>query len=277
MEGMHPPGMPPQPPQPVFPQHPEAPAQSRSFGGRPFAGFGYRVASFLFDAGLPLAAGVAAALAAGGKDAWESGAGETALVLTAIAVWFLITSVAMGVFKGQSLGKKLVGTRVVQVGGAPAGFGTSLLRDQLARLLFVVPLFFLVDAIWAAASEEHQTLRDKMTSTYVVRESATTPRAWGVALAATACLAAWVAGTSAFDAASGDEPGGGYTDLDRRIFMNGCQDEGGSRSECVCLYEHISSRVPYDDYVEADRTTNTDEWPKRMQDATVAANDICIN
>ena len=244
---------------------------------RPFAGFGYRVASFLLDAGVPLAAGVAAAVAAGGKEEWQSGGGDTVLVLTAIVVWFLVTSVAMGVFRGQSLGKKLVGTRVVQVGGAPAGFGTSILRDQLARVLYIVPLFFLLDSIWAAASEQRQTLRDKMTSTYVVRESATAPRAWGVALAATACLAVWVAGTTALDAGSSDEPGEGYSDVDRRAFMGVCRDDGGSDDECVCLYEHISSRVSYDEYSEAGRSENPDDWPQRVQDATVAANEICVN
>ena len=112
------------------------------------------MASYLFDAGIALAAGVVAAFAAGGKENWQSGDGDNLCAVTAIAVWFLVTSVAMGVFKGQSVGKRLVGTRVVQFGGAPAGFGTSLLRDQLARLLYVIPIFALVDVIWAAASDE---------------------------------------------------------------------------------------------------------------------------
>jgi uncharacterized RDD family membrane protein YckC len=275
MEGM--------PPQPPFAQHPEAPwqptpppAENRSFGGRPFAGFGYRVASYLFDAGIALAAGVVAAFAAGGKENWQSADGEATLTLTAIVVWFLVTSVAMGVFKGQSLGKRLVGTRVVQIGGAPAGFGTSLLRDQLARLLYIIPLFAVVDCSWAAASNDSQTLRDKMTSTYVVRERATVPRAWGVALAATACLAVWVAGTSALDAGSGDEPGEGYTDLDRQAFTDACQDEGASRNQCVCMFEHISARVPYDEFQRAD-SANSDDWPRPVQDAAARAIDICVN
>jgi uncharacterized RDD family membrane protein YckC len=266
MAGMHPP-MPPEPPDP----------RSRSFGGRPFAGFGYRIAAFLFDAGVALAAGVAVVLAVGGKESWQSGDGEGTFALTAFLVWLLVTSVAMGVFKGQTLGKRLTGTRVVQLGGAPAGFGISLLRDQLARLLYFIPLFFLIDSIWAAASEDRQALRDKMVSTYVVREAGTAPRAWGVALGAAALLAVWVAGTSALDAGSGDEPGEGYSDLDRQVFVDGCQDEGAGRNECVCMYEHITSRVPYDQYEVADRTENTDDWPQPVQDATAKAIDICFN
>ncbi len=256
----------------------QAPAGNPSFGGRPFAGFGYRVASFLLDAGVPLAAGVAAAVAAGGKEEWQSGGGDTVLVLTAIVVWFLVTSVAMGVFRGQSLGKKLVGTRVVQVGGTPAGFGTSLLRDQLARLLYFVPLFALLDVIWAAASDQKQTLRDKMTSTYVVRESrrrrrgpgawrsrrrpawrsgSRAPRRWTRApvTSRARATATWTGGRSWACA----------------------RTTAAATNECVCLYEHISSRVSYDEYSEAGRSENPDDWPQRVQDATVAANEICVN
>jgi hypothetical protein len=45
----------------------------------------------------------------------------------------------------------------------------------------------------------------------------------------------------------------------------------------VCLYEHISSRVSYDDYADAGLSENPDTWPQAVQDATVAANDICFN
>lgn len=253
-----------------------APGSFEYAGRREYAGFGYRVAAYLLDAGVALAAGIVAVLVTGGRESWQTGDGETVFLVTMVAVWFLVTTVAMGVFRGQTLGKRLAGVRVVQGAGIPSGFGTSLLRDQLARLLYFVPLFFVVDSIWAAASEERQTLRDKMCSTHVVRESGTAGRAWVVALAATALLAVWVGGTSAFDAGSGDEPGEGYSDVDRRLFVDGCTSEGGTRRECVCLFEFIASRVPYDDYQAANRTEDLDQWPQRMQDATVEANKSCI-
>jgi uncharacterized RDD family membrane protein YckC len=257
----------------------QEPRPARAEGGVPtreYAGFGYRVAAYLLDSGVALAAAVAAVALTGGRESWQAGDGETVFFLTMIAVWFVVTTVAMGVFRGQTLGKRLVGTRVVQGAGIPSGFGTSLLRDQLARLLYVVPLFFLVDSIWAAASEERQTLRDKMCSTHVVRESGTAPRAWIVGIAAAALLGVWVAGTSALDAGSGDEPGEGYSDVDRRLFVDGCTSEGATRRECVCLFEVISARVPYDEFEVASRTEDVDQWPKRMQDATVAGNKSCF-
>ena len=42
---------------------------------------------------------------AGGKDEWQSGNGDDLFIVAAIAVWFLVTSVAMGVFGGQSDGR----------------------------------------------------------------------------------------------------------------------------------------------------------------------------
>jgi uncharacterized RDD family membrane protein YckC len=114
------------------------------------AGFGYRVAAFLFDLGLALAALTAALLA---------GLSSGAALIAGLAVWVFVTSVAGAVFDGQSLGKRLAGTRVITARGAPVGFGKSLLRDTLARLLYLVPLFFVVDSVFAAASEDGRTLR----------------------------------------------------------------------------------------------------------------------
>src|SRR3954462_4462682 len=103
------------------------PPRERVVAGRPVAGYGYRVAAYLFDVGLAVAAGVVAVVLSGGRDSWQSGDGETLFFVTTVGVWLLATPVAMGVLKGQTLGKKLVGTRVIGPVG-PAGFGTSMLR-----------------------------------------------------------------------------------------------------------------------------------------------------
>src|SRR4051812_9194589 len=150
------------------------------------AGFGYRVAAFLFDLSLALAALGAAAVA---------GLSEGVAFVICLGAWVFVTSVASAVFDGQTLGKRLTGTRVISARGRPIGVGTSLVRDTLARLLYLVPFFFLVDSVFAAASHDGRTLRDKMVGTYVVRAAPSPRRAWAVALAAVALFAVWVGGS----------------------------------------------------------------------------------
>ena len=225
------------------------------------AGFGYRVAAYLFDLGLALAALTAGIMA---------GLPEGAYFLLALAVWVFVTSVASAVFDGQTLGKRLAGTRVITRQGRPAGFGTSLLRDSVARLLYLVPFFFLVDSIFAASDPNGQTLRDKMVGTYVVRETRSPGRAWGVALAATALLALWVAGTGTV----GDDPGEGYTSADRSAFMDGCRQEGSTSSRCACLYEFISSRLTHDEFSGV-RSEDPKTWPSHVRQVTDDATTAC--
>ena len=228
---------------------------------RPIAGFGYRVAAFLFDVGLVLAFLTGAILV---------DAGGTAEVLVAVGGWVFVTSVASAVFDGQTLGKRLTGTRVITSGGTPAGFGTSLLRDSVARLLYLVPLFFLVDSTFAAAGPHGQTLRDKMVGTYVVRETRSPGRAAAVALAAVALLAIWIGGTPT----TSDQPGEGYSSYDRSAFIDGCREEGSSRRRCSCLYEYISARLSHDEYMGVD-SDDRDKWPAHVRRVTDDAATTC--
>ena len=215
------------------------------------AGFGYRVAAVLFDLGLALAA-LAGALMARLSQA-------TALLLALLA-WIFVTSVASAVFDGQTLGKRLTGTRVITARGAPAGLGTSLLRDTAARALWVIPVFFLIDSIHAITDARGRTLRDRMARTYVVRETRSPARAAGVAAAAAALLAIWIVGTGTVS----DEPGEGYSAADRSAFMDGCAREGSSRGRCACLYDYISARLSHDEFAGV-HTGDPDRWPAHVR------------
>jgi uncharacterized RDD family membrane protein YckC len=256
---------------------PEAPVslppRERRVTGKPIAGYGYRVAGYLFDVGLAVAAGVLAVVLSGGRDSWQSGAGETVFIVTTVGVWLLATTVAMGVFKGQTLGKKLVGTRVIGPAGA-AGFGTSVLRDQIARLLYFVPFFALADAVWAAADGDKQSLRDKMVGSYVVRERGTAGRAWAVSAAAVALLAAWVVGTSMLDAGSGSRSGEGYTKAERTGFVDSCAEGGMSRRRCDCMFSYISARVSHDEFSSV-HSDDMRDWPRHLQRVSRAAIRAC--
>jgi uncharacterized RDD family membrane protein YckC len=225
------------------------------------AGFGYRVAAYLFDLGLALAALTAALIA---------GASGGAALVAGLAAWIFVTSVASAVFDGQTLGKRLAGTRVVGRRGAPAGFGTSLLRDTIARLLYLVPFFFLVDSVFAAASDDGRTLRDRMVGTYVVRETSSAGRAWAVALAAAALLAVWVVGAESV----GNGPGEGYTTADREAFMSGCRGEGSTGARCACLYAFMSSRLTRDEFSGVD-SDDPDRWPAHVRQVAGDATTAC--
>ena len=227
----------------------------------PVAGLGYRIAAFLFDLGLALAALTAAILA---------GLSTGVAILVGLAAWLFVTSAASAVFDGQTLGKRLTGTRAITSYGMPIGFGTSLLRDTIARLLYLVPLFFIVDSVFAVADANGQTLRDKMVGTYVVREATSGGRAWAVALAGVALFAVWIGGTSAV----GDEPGEGYSGYDRSQFMDGCRDEGSARSRCACLYEFISARLSHDEFTGV-RSDDPKDWPAHVRRVANDATSAC--
>ena len=181
-----------------------------------------------------------------------------------------VTSVASAVFDGRSLGKRLTGTRVLTVRAAPVGFGRSLMRDSVTRVLWLIPVFFLADAIVAMTDDKGRSLRDKMAGTYVLREGGSPLRAWSVALAACALLAVWLTGTSTI----GDDPGEGFTSADRSAFMDGCSREGSSRGRCACLYEYISARLSHDEFAGVD-SDDPDDWPAHVRRVTDDAAATC--
>jgi uncharacterized RDD family membrane protein YckC len=250
----------------ALPEYPPPPG----LAAQRYAGWGYRVAAFLTDAGIALFVAILAAVLFAGDDA---GTQATVVVLTCVAVWILVTSVAMAIFDGQTVGKKLTGTRVV-IQDRPLGFGFSLLRDQLLRLLYLVPLFFLVDSLWAAFDKQSQALRDKMLGTHVVHAGANPGRAALTGALATVLLAGWVALSIVLDRDSSGSAQPGYTDLERRTFVQSCQGEGAAASYCTCLYDYIAERVPYETFASV-TSDDPNQWPAPLRDAMVAGIDRC--
>jgi uncharacterized RDD family membrane protein YckC len=241
-----------------------------------YAGWGYRVGAFLTDAGIALCVAILAGIAVGGDD---DDAQNAVVGITLVVTWVLVTTVAMGVFKGQTVGKRIAGIRVV-INDRPVGFGFSLLRDQVLRVLYLVPLFFIVDSIWAAADGQRQSLRDKMVGTHVVRAGANAARAVTIGVLATVLLAGWIALSVALDSDDSASPTGtgadepGYSDLDRQVFIDSCTGEGAQERYCACLFDYIAPRVPYETFnsVESD---DPDSWPRRLRDTMAAGIDEC--
>jgi uncharacterized RDD family membrane protein YckC len=226
------------------------------------ANWGYRVGGFLVDAGLVALVGFGLGSLVDAAGATTDTA-ETVAVLAIIGAWILDTTVIVGITRGRSVGKLLAATRIVRESGRPARFGTGFLRDTVCRILFLIPLVFLVDSL-LPLGEQRQSLRDKIVSTRVLREPAYRSRRWVLTAAAVVVTFAWIA----VSAASGMwETQNDYEALDRDVFISGCSSEGGSESGCACIFDYIRERVPYEDYARADRTEDTDAWPANVRRA----------
>ena len=91
----------------------------------------------------------------------------------AFVVWFAIDwgyMIALEVaWSGQTIGKRVMGLRVLQESGVRVGLSQALLRN-LARPVDRLPLFYLVGGVAAALSRSQQRLGDLLAGTIVVRE-----------------------------------------------------------------------------------------------------------
>ena len=239
---------------------------------RPMAAWGYRVGATLTNVALAVLVGVAAAgvaLAAGAGDDDATTVG----MLTILGAWLINAVIIAAVTNGQSLGKKLAGIRVIRENGRPYGIGTALVRDVICRLIYVVPLVWLIDVLIPLGAER-QTLRDRMVATRVMQEPVYRSRRWPLAATAAILTCIWfalVAGTDALETTDT------YTGLDREVFINGCTEEGEfSDSECGCVFDYISARLPYDEYQEADRQ-DLEDWSPRVNRIVADGFSACTN
>ena len=128
-------------------------------------GVGRRAVAVIIDSILLMVVGWALALVMGGT----SGAGFN-LEGGPAFLWFAI---AFGYFtvmeatSGATLGKKLLGIKVVKVGGGAISWGESVIRNLL-RLIDGF-FFYLVGAIVIWVSKSRQRLGDMAAKTVVVR------------------------------------------------------------------------------------------------------------
>lgn len=81
-------------------------------------------------------------------------------------IWWLIV---LG--RGQTPGKQLVGIRAIKRDGAPAGWGTTFVREIVKAVAHGIgAIGFLADAILLLIDEtEHRSLSDRVANTVVIR------------------------------------------------------------------------------------------------------------
>ncbi|OLT03860.1 hypothetical protein BJF90_04310 [Pseudonocardia sp. CNS-004] len=149
---------------PGWATRPQPPAQ---YGFPIVATYGQRVGGFLIDIGIPgglLAVVLIAALASRDDAVIRVVFPGAAVVGLAYLVW---NSGYRQGRSGQSLGKTVLGTRLVgEASGEPVGFGRAIGR-QIAHLLDGMPLG--IGYLWPLWDERRQTFADKVCSTLVVQ------------------------------------------------------------------------------------------------------------
>jgi uncharacterized RDD family membrane protein YckC len=97
------------------------------------------------------------------------------LYAIAIVVGVLYAPLLMargGERNGQTLGKQVLGIRVVRIDGEPVTVWTGVLRTVVAQQLLIAVTFYLyavVDYLWPLRDARNQALHDKIAKTWVLR------------------------------------------------------------------------------------------------------------
>jgi uncharacterized RDD family membrane protein YckC len=135
-----------------------------------YVGVGRRFVATLVDAILYLIVFVVVAVVSGntqasGGSASASLSGAPALILD---ILFFLYYIVLEAVLGATLGKLLLGIRVVSVDGSRIGWGASIIRNLL-RIIDALPFFYLLGAILIWTSPQRQRLGDRVAKTVVVR------------------------------------------------------------------------------------------------------------
>jgi uncharacterized RDD family membrane protein YckC len=183
-------GQPPATPQPPGPEAPpggpvppggwEQPvgAPPQPWVGAPLAGWWSRVGAYILDSIFTsIISWVGVGLIYGGSEALG-----VFLMLAGLVVAFFyypLTMMREGVRNGQSLGKQLLGIRVVRDDGQAVGFGWALLRQFVVMYLlfavvggFLFGLPWLIDVLWPLWDRENRALHDMIVKSHVVKAEA---------------------------------------------------------------------------------------------------------
>jgi uncharacterized RDD family membrane protein YckC len=157
--------------------------------GRPLASWGTRLAAWIIDwlvllipAAILFFVVVAGAWGISGDDDASTGAaiGATILYVLLISVVILLYAPLLmmrrGAANGQTLGKQVLGIRVVRDNGEPMSFGWAALREVVFKGLVVgiassiIPIIpWFLNYFWPLWDDQNRALHDIACSTHVVK------------------------------------------------------------------------------------------------------------
>jgi uncharacterized RDD family membrane protein YckC len=134
------------------------------------AGAGSRAGAYLIDFAVQVFVIIVSLISLG----FFAGTSTSAYVVAGVFA-FVVFAMTFGYFvlfetfdSGRSLGKRALGLRVTRLDGSGVTFRASLVRN-IMRVLYAIPLFYLVDGILILATERNQRLGDLLAGTIVVR------------------------------------------------------------------------------------------------------------
>ena len=138
-------------------------------GRQPLAGWWSRVGAALLDG---LIVGVPVAAIALAVDPLLG----ILLGVTASLTYYPLLMMRDGAVNGQTLGKQVVGIRVVLDSGEPFTYGPAALREFVIKYLlfgtvggFFLAIPTLLDYLWPLWDDENRALHDMLASTHVVQ------------------------------------------------------------------------------------------------------------
>jgi uncharacterized RDD family membrane protein YckC len=136
----------------------------------PLAGVGRRCVAAVIDMVFLFALGFALgrlfdqeAIAEAGQISFSLSGLPAAIWLAALFVYPIVTESAIG----ATLGKLLVGLRVVTEDGRPVGLGASVVRNLL-RIVDFLPFFYIAGLAFMAGSDLRQRFGDRAAHTLVI-------------------------------------------------------------------------------------------------------------
>ena len=137
------------------------------------AGVGSRVAARAIDSviqGVAIIASLVVFFAASADDTlFSSGFAAAAMFAFAFVILFLYDVICELLLKGQTVGKRAAGLRVVDASGAPAA-PISIIVRNIVRIIDFLPSGYLIGLVSMIVSEKTQRLGDFAAHTIVIRE-----------------------------------------------------------------------------------------------------------
>ncbi len=135
---------------------------------RPYAGFWRRLGAFVIDGWILGAfADLLLLVTTGGLTARDVRNSHSPVLWLSFPITMGYFTLFVGAARGQTLGMRALGVRVVSADGAGAiGYGRAFVR-WITGYLSMIPLF--LGFLWMLWDREKQCWHDKFASTYVVR------------------------------------------------------------------------------------------------------------
>ena len=156
---------------------PAPPASEASPSAGPLADYGERVIAALVDFLVRAAIVIVVTLVAAGIGAGNDDAAGIGVLLAVYLIAPLYAPIVMSRWEGQTVGHKVVGTRIVTRAGAPVTGGKAFVREFLTKNvlvegiggLFTLGILPLLNYLWPLWDDRNEALHDKMCDTRVVK------------------------------------------------------------------------------------------------------------